>query len=48
MTKCPICNGRTVQKDKYGITEECELCGTEFTVRAYKKGEKSKKEGDSY
>ncbi len=40
MTHCPICGGRTVEKDKYGITEECELCGVEFSIRAYKKGEK--------
>ena len=39
MTKCPICNGRTVEKDQYGIIEECELCGTEFSVRAKPKGE---------
>lgn len=39
MTQCPICNGRTVEKDQYGITLECELCGTEFSVRAKPKGE---------
>lgn len=41
MTKCPICNGRTVEKDQYGIVEECELCGTEFSVQAKPKGEKN-------
>lgn len=39
MSDCPICNGRLVERDKYGIVQECEKCATEFSVRAKAKGE---------
>lgn len=29
-TSCPICDGRLVEKDSYGIVQECELCGEVF------------------
>lgn len=29
-TSCPICDGRLVEKDQYGIVQECELCGEVF------------------
>ena len=30
--RCPICNGRIIETDKYGTEEECELCGTTFKI----------------
>lgn len=41
MITCPKCGGRMIEKDKYGTKMECELCATEYYVKAYSKGEKS-------
>jgi len=32
MNSCPFCNGKVEQTDKFGTSEECELCGTVFRI----------------
>ena len=39
---CPICNGILCEIDKFGTIEECELCGTTFTIKPKVRKDESK------
>ena len=41
MNDCPICNGKVVETDKWGLTEECELCGTVYKLLPMPRGDET-------